>query len=86
MARLGRKQRAVLEWARGTIYIDGKRHIPACITNISDDIGGLFVYESEFERFVRDLEERGWVRIERRWFVYLTDAGEAALTAQQAAR
>lgn len=85
--RIGTRQRAVLEWAQGFSYQDlhGRdKHVPAYMGgSLPDSITKSFIYDTEFERFCKDLERRGWIRIENRWFVYLTDEGKATLAGKE---
>ena len=84
--RIGNRQRAVLEWAKGSLYQDFHvtKHIPAYMGgNLPDSVTRSFNYDTEFERFCKDLERRGWIRIENRWFVYLTDEGKTVLAGKE---
>jgi hypothetical protein len=82
--RIGEKQRAVLEWATGSVYQDLKgnvTHLPAYMGGeLPHPVAKFFIYERQFENFCRSLEGRGWIRIEKRWFVYITDEGKLALS------
>lgn len=58
---------------------DEKTVIPANMFQLGMTFACEFFYEREFERFIQNLERRGFVRIENRQFIYITDAGKAAV-------
>ncbi len=86
--RLSARQREMLETIEKICrpqQIDLKgplRTIPANMMQL----GGMYEYtfqsERDFEMFLKNLEARGFVRIERVHFVYITDAGKAAVGAK----
>jgi len=81
MAKLGKKQRAVLEWAEESFDLDGN-YVPAYVgVDLPNSVSDFFWTEREFQRFLEQLDKRGWVRIEKRFFVRITEAGRAILTA-----
>lgn len=87
--RLSKRQRDVLE----TIELncrpvelkwgEGSRVIPVSMWKLGQSFMDCFWYESEFKRFMENLESRGFIRIEKRDFIYITDAGREAVTDHQ---
>lgn len=86
--RLSARQRGMLE-AIETIcrpqQLDFKGPpvvIPANTMQLGVFYQNTFWYERDLERFLENLERRGFIRIERRHFIYITDAGKAAVGAK----
>lgn len=85
--RLSRRQREVLEsieeCCRPAPLCNGAEPtvVPASMFQLGVTFGHEFLYERDFERFVENLQERGFVRIERKQFIYITDEGKAAVGA-----
>ena len=86
--RLSARQREVLETIESICrpqQIDLKGPLRVIPANTMQ-LGGMYEYtfqsERDFEIFLKNLEARGFIRIERRHFVYITDAGKSAVGAQ----
>jgi len=61
---------------------DEETVVPMSMWQLGNSFGYRFSYEREFERFCEKLEARGLIRIERKQFIYITDAGKAAVGAK----
>lgn len=81
--RISERQKLVLrtiELANVPVQLhndEQERVIPLYIDHVPSH---CFWSESELQRFLKNLEKRGLIRIEKRFFLYLTDAGRAALS------
>lgn len=82
--RLSKRQRDVLETidynTAPSPYCEGKV-VPVSVGQLGNTYQHDFWYENEFRRFLENLESRGFIRIEKREFIYITDAGKEAIGA-----
>lgn len=82
MPRLSKYQRTVLEMVAAScepvreIGCSETRVIPLYVGHIPD---AYFYNDTERSKFLLNLEKRGFIRIERRSFIYITDMGKEVL-------
>lgn len=83
--RLSKRQREVLETiefnCRPVQIHTGERDrvVPVSVWSLGNAYQHDFWYESEFRRFLENLVSRGFIRIEKREFIYITEEGKAAV-------
>lgn len=81
MARLSQKQREVLQFVSDCCKPD--KDIETGETTVipayAPKLEIKFDNQSEMDRFLNNLEQRGFIRIDRRNFLYITEAGCAAI-------
>lgn len=74
--RIGKRERAVLEWIG-----DGE---PRPLHRVPEWACGGFFYESEFQRHCERMEVKGLLRFEKRVFIRITELGQEMLEKAEA--
>ena len=86
--RLSARQREVLETIEANCrpvrlsLREDETVVPVSMWQLGNSFGHCFFYERQFEKFCENLEARGLIRIERKQFIYITDAGKLAVGAK----
>lgn len=76
--RLSKKQRQLLNEIANNGTIEDGTPIPLYATNFTR--ADLWLYESEYRGWLKNLEERGLIRIEHDCFLRITEKGTQSIT------
>lgn len=89
MTRLRKNQRRILEMVEQACLparlcaLDDPDGPPRVIPLYIEHLPDLWIYERERQVFIENLAARGLIRIEKRNFLYITDAGREAVCGDQ---